>query len=53
MDGKEGTLSEIAFTLNSGKPIVGIGTYDISGIIKEDDPERAVDRIFKLIEGGK
>jgi uncharacterized protein (TIGR00725 family) len=53
VDGKEGTLSEIAFTLNSGKPIVGIGTYDIKGIIKEDDPARAVERIFKILEGGR
>jgi uncharacterized protein (TIGR00725 family) len=49
IDGKEGTLSEIAFTLKSGKPICGIGTYDIKGIIKEEEPEKAVETICRLI----
>ena len=53
VDGKEGTLSEIAYTLKSGKPIAGIGTYDIKGIMKETDPKTAVDRVYKLIEGKK
>jgi uncharacterized protein (TIGR00725 family) len=52
IDGKEGTLSEIAFTLKSGKPICGIGTYDIKGIIKEEDPEKAVQKICRMIEAG-
>ncbi len=53
VDGKEGTLSEIAFALKSGKPIAGIETYDIKGIIKERDPEKAVDTVIKLIEAVK
>ena len=53
IDGKEGTLSEIAFTLESGKPICGIWTYDIPGIIKEKEPEKAVQKIVKLIEAGE
>jgi uncharacterized protein (TIGR00725 family) len=53
IDGKEGTLSEIAFTLKNKKPICGIGTYDIPGIIKEEEPEKAVEKICKLIEAGK
>jgi uncharacterized protein (TIGR00725 family) len=53
IDGKEGTLSEIAFTLRSGKPICGIGTYDIKGIIREEEPEKAIEKICRLIEAGK
>jgi uncharacterized protein (TIGR00725 family) len=53
IDGKEGTLSEIAFTLKSKKPICGIGTYDLKGIIKEEEPEKAVEKICKLIGDGE
>ena len=34
IDGKEGTLSEIAFALQMRKPIAGIDTWDIPGIEK-------------------
>jgi len=53
IDGKEGTLSEIAFTLKQKKPIVGIGTYDIKGIKKAASAKEAVERLFKMMEAGK
>ncbi len=51
-EGKFGTLSEIAFALQSGKPTISVGSWDIdSQIIKEDNPEEAVKIAFKLIGG--
>ncbi len=39
IDGKYGTLSEIAYCLNLGKTVLGIDTYDIEGIITITDIE--------------
>jgi hypothetical protein len=39
LPGEYGTLSEIAFALNSGKPVYGFGTWDISGVKKLESPE--------------
>jgi uncharacterized protein (TIGR00725 family) len=49
--GKYGTLSEIAFALAFGKPIVGLHTWQgIDGIIQSASPAEAVETIFQLIE---
>ena len=49
--GKYGTLSEIAFALAFGKPIVGLQTWQgIEGMIQRDSPVEAVETIFLLIE---
>jgi hypothetical protein len=40
--GEYGTLSEIAFGLKMGKPVIGIGTWDIPGVIAARGPEDAV-----------
>ncbi len=45
IDGKEGTLSEIAFTLQMKKPILGINTWDIPGIIRVKDAQEAAEWI--------
>ena len=47
IDGKEGTLSEIAFALQMKKPILGINTWDIPGIIQVKDAQEAIDWIKK------
>ena len=36
--GEYGTLSEVAFALKAGKPVVGLGTWDIRGVRAVDDP---------------
>jgi len=48
--GEYGTLSELAFALKMGKPVIGINTWDIQGITKADTPEAAVDSAFKLLK---
>jgi uncharacterized protein (TIGR00725 family) len=43
LPGEYGTLSEIAFCLKLGKPIIGLSTWDVSeDIIKAQNPEEAV-----------
>ena len=42
IDGKEGTLSEIAFALQMKKPIIGINTWDIPGVIQVKGAQEAV-----------
>ncbi len=42
IDGKEGTLSEIAFALQMQKPILGIKTWDIPGVIQVKDAQEAI-----------
>ncbi|MBC8400680.1 MAG: TIGR00725 family protein [Candidatus Marinimicrobia bacterium] len=47
VDGNYGTLSEIAYALQLGKPVIGLHTWDISNIIVADNP---VDIIIKIKE---
>jgi uncharacterized protein (TIGR00725 family) len=49
VDGKEGTLSEIAFALKRKKPVVGICSYNIPGIINENDPVEAVKKLYEIL----
>jgi len=49
LPGKYGTLSEMAFAMKMGKPIVSLSNWDISeDIFKTDDPEEAVARAVEL-----
>ncbi len=48
--GEYGTLSEIAFALQMGKPVVGIETWDIKGVIPADNAEDAVKKVFEILE---
>jgi len=50
VDGKHGTLSEIAFALNEGKTVYGINTWDIKGVIKVKSCEEAINRIKRFIK---
>jgi len=40
--GGYGTLSEIALALKMGKRVVGLGTWEIDGVVVVDGPEAAV-----------
>jgi uncharacterized protein (TIGR00725 family) len=42
INGQYGTLSEIAFGCIYKKKIIGLGTWDIKGIIQAETPEQAV-----------
>jgi uncharacterized protein (TIGR00725 family) len=40
--GSYGTLSEIALALRTGRPVYGINTWDIEGVLSCSSPEEAV-----------
>lgn len=50
VDGEYGTLSEIAFGLIYGRKVVGLGTWDIPGVIAADGPREAVETALKEIK---
>jgi uncharacterized protein (TIGR00725 family) len=47
--GSYGTLSEIAYSLQYNKPIVGINTWSVDGVIKAQNAQEAVNKLFTLI----
>jgi len=49
IDGKYGTLSEIAFSCNEEKTIVGIDTWDVKGVSQVKTPKNAIAYIKKRI----
>jgi len=48
--GEYGTLSGIAFALQLKKPVVGIKTWDIKGVMSAENAVDAVDRAFNLLK---
>ena len=46
--GEYGTLSEIAFALRTGVPVVGIGTWELDDVIDAPDPAAAVALAMEL-----
>lgn len=42
LGGGYGTLSEIALALKAGKRVVGLGTWEIEGVVGVEGPEAAV-----------
>jgi uncharacterized protein (TIGR00725 family) len=42
IDGEYGTLSEIAYGIIYGKTVVGLGTWDVRGVVAARTPEEAV-----------
>jgi uncharacterized protein (TIGR00725 family) len=50
--GGYGTLSEIALALKAGKPVVGIGTWEIEGVRRARDAPEAVAVALALALGG-
>lgn len=47
--GGYGTLSEIAFALQMGKTVIGIKTWDIKGVVKAEDAEDALNKVFEIL----
>lgn len=48
--GGYGTLSEIAFALQLGKPVIGIRSWNITGVIPATDAADAVAKAFAAIQ---
>ena len=59
IDGEYGTLSEIALALRAGTPVIGIGTWALTGpdgepdtgIVPMDDPREAAALAMRLASG--
>jgi uncharacterized protein (TIGR00725 family) len=47
--GGHGTLSEVALALKLGRPVVGLGTWDVHGVEHVSTPEEALDRVFAYL----
>jgi uncharacterized protein (TIGR00725 family) len=47
--GGYGTLSEIALALRGGKPVIGLDTWQIEGVVSVDGPEAAVAAAFDAL----
>jgi uncharacterized protein (TIGR00725 family) len=47
--GGHGTLSEVALALKLGRPVVGLGTWEVHGVDHVSTPEEAIDRISALL----
>ncbi len=47
--GEYGTLSEIALALKWGKPVAGLGTWDIAGVYTAADPADAVNHVLGVM----
>lgn len=53
IDGKYGTLSEIAYALQLHKPVFSLNSWnDIPGVVPVGSPEEAVERAFAALEAG-
>jgi uncharacterized protein (TIGR00725 family) len=47
--GGHGTLSEVALALKLGRPVVGLGTWELHGVEHVSTPAEAIDRISALL----
>jgi hypothetical protein len=49
LPGKAGTLSEIAYCIQFGIPVITLGTWDVPGTIKLNTVDAAVDKVKKIL----
>ncbi|MBL7081095.1 MAG: TIGR00725 family protein [Candidatus Omnitrophica bacterium] len=50
LPGEAGTLSEIAYALQFGIPLISLGSWDISGVIKVETVEEAISQVNKQLK---
>ena len=48
--GKYGTLSEMAMGLTLGKTVIGLGSWEIEGVVSASSPEEAVRLVLASIK---
>ena len=53
LPGKAGTLSEIAYCLQFGIPVISLRSWDIPGVIKVGSAEEAVNLVRGILKAGK
>jgi hypothetical protein len=47
--GGHGTLSEVAFALKVGRPVVGLGTWAVHGVDEVSTADEAIERIARVL----
>ena len=50
LTGEAGTLSEIAYCLQLGIPVISLGSWDIPGVFKVKTVEEAVSKVKEVLE---
>jgi len=50
LPGEAGTLSEIAYSLQFGIPVISLNSWDIPGVIKVNKVEEALDKVKELLK---
>jgi len=50
LPGKTGTLSEIAYCLQFGIPVISLKSWDIPGVIKVTTVDAAVDKVRRILD---
>jgi len=53
LPGEMGTLSEIAYCLQFGIPVISLNSWDIKGVIKVNTVDEAVDKVRELLKESK
>lgn len=48
--GEYGTLSEIAFALQMRKPVVGIRTWNVKGVVLAENAGDAVNKVYDILD---
>ena len=51
LPGRAGTLSEIAYCIQFGIPVITLGSWDIPGVIKLNTVEEVVAKVKELLKG--
>jgi uncharacterized protein (TIGR00725 family) len=50
LPGEAGTLSEIAYSLQLGIPVISLRSWDIPGVIKVNKVEEAIEKVKELLK---
>ena len=50
LPGKYGTLSEIGFALNAGKIVLGLGAWNIKGVVRTRTPQKTISKIKEWMQ---
>ena len=53
LPGEMGTLSEVAYCLQFGIPVISLNSWDIKGVIKVKTVDEAVDKVRELLKESK
>ena len=49
LPGEAGTLSEIAYALQLGIPVISLQSWDIPGVLKAETVKEAIDKVKKIL----